>query len=242
MRALIASLRLNSLYSITMPFTWQSALTYPILPPSAVIGLLANALQRYRDDNHPLEYLDRLESDIIWAGSRLLSPCVIRSYTMSAITKWQDLIGGKFTNALGRQFAFTRRLQIAAVFQEGRYLEDLVRALQTTPLTCGDSESPATVEAAPRIADVTEFSAQLVTTRFAAPYSSQTRIEAGNGEVLLMHPRCKKTGRDFNLVSFIVPLRQERQIIYPDELTIRLTSEKALMIEAEDTGAVITYP
>lgn len=241
MKALIADLRLNSLYSVTMPFTWQSALTYPILPPSAVIGLLANALQRYRDDNHPLEYLDRLESDIIWAGSRLLAPCVIRSYTMSAITKWQDRLGGKFTNALGRQFAFTRRLQIAAVFQEGRYLDDLVPALQTTPLTCGDSESPATVENRPRIMEAEESGDSVVTTRFPAPYSQQTRIEGGNGEVLLMHPRCKKAGRDFNLISFIVPLRQERRVIYPAELTLRLTNERALRLGTDDLGVVIRY-
>ena len=50
MKAIVFTLRLNSLYSIRIPFTWQSALTYPLLPPSAIIGLIANALQRYKND------------------------------------------------------------------------------------------------------------------------------------------------------------------------------------------------
>ncbi|MGQ9510246.1 MAG: CRISPR-associated protein Cas5, partial [Thermodesulfobacteriota bacterium] len=53
MKALVFDIRVNSLYSIRIPFTWQSALTYPVLPPSAVIGMLANALQRYKNDKHP---------------------------------------------------------------------------------------------------------------------------------------------------------------------------------------------
>jgi len=57
MKVIICKLRLNSLYSIRVPYTWQSALSYPILPPSAIIGIFANALQRYKNDRFPLEYL-----------------------------------------------------------------------------------------------------------------------------------------------------------------------------------------
>lgn len=45
-------------------------------------------------------------------------PGVIKSYTTSAIVKWQDTIPGKFTNALGRQFAYARKLQILAIFKD----------------------------------------------------------------------------------------------------------------------------
>ncbi len=109
MKAIVFSIRLNSLYSIRIPFTWQSALSYPLPPPSSIIGMLANALQRYKNNRHPLEYLTMIEDDLLWAGSRLLSPCVIKSYTTSAIVKWEDKIGGKFTNALGKQFAYSRK-------------------------------------------------------------------------------------------------------------------------------------
>lgn len=141
MKALVFDIRLNSLYSIRIPFTWQSALTYPVLPPSAVIGMLANALQRYKNNNHPLKYLEDIENNLVWAGSRLLSPCVIKSYTTSAITKWEDLLGGKFTNALGRQFAYAKKLQVAAIFNNDMLINDVAEAVKSTPLTCGDSES-----------------------------------------------------------------------------------------------------
>ncbi|MFN3740593.1 MAG: CRISPR-associated protein Cas5, partial [Thermodesulfovibrionales bacterium] len=120
------NIRVNSLYSIRIPFTWQSALTYPVLPPSAVIGMLANALQRYKNDKHPLEYLDMIENEILWAGSRLFTPCVIKSYTTSAIVKWEDTLGGKFTNAMGRQYAYSKNLQIAAIFKKGWDINDIV--------------------------------------------------------------------------------------------------------------------
>lgn len=233
MKAIVANFRLNSLYSITMPFTWQSALTYPILPPSAVIGMLANALQRYRDDKHPLEYLNQLENDIVWAGSRLLAPCIVRSYTTSAITKWQDSVGGKFTNVLGRQFAFARQLQVAAVFHKEQYLVELCRALMTTPLTCGDSESVAAVEEKPKIQDVQLVEGMdVVTTEFPVPYSIDTRIQSGHGQVLLMHTRCRKVDKKIPLDSYLVPVKEARRILTPSQVTIILTKEeKALRIE-----------
>jgi len=125
MKALVFDIRVNSLYSIRIPFTWQSALTYPVLPPSAVIGMLANALQRQKNNKHPLEYLDLIENDLLWAGSRLLTPCVIKSYITSAIVKWEDTLGGKFTNALGRQYAYSKKLQIAAIFKNEMPLNDI---------------------------------------------------------------------------------------------------------------------
>ena len=61
MKAIALTIRLDSLYSIRIPYTWQSALVYPLPPPSAIIGMLANALQRYRNDQSPLYYLDKTE-------------------------------------------------------------------------------------------------------------------------------------------------------------------------------------
>ncbi len=113
---------------------------------SAIIGMLANALQRYKNDKHPLEYLALIENEIIWAGSRLITPCVIKSYITSAIVKWDDISPWKFTNALGRQFAYSKKLQIAAIFKNEVDINDIVEALKTSPLTCGDSESPISLD------------------------------------------------------------------------------------------------
>ncbi|NWF53096.1 MAG: CRISPR-associated protein Cas5 [Nitrospirae bacterium] len=241
MKALVFDIRVNSLYSIRIPFTWQSSLTYPVLPPSAVIGMLANALQRYKNNKHPLEYLDLIENDLLWAGSRLLTPCVIKSYTTSAIVKWEYKLGGKFTNALGRQYAYSKKLQIAAIFKNDTLLNDIAEALKASPLTCGDSESPISLDSEVSIKDVAEdIKDESIQTKYPVPFTKDTKIEDGNGQVYLMHERCKKSGNNFPLVSYMVPMREESKIIYPSTITIRVSNEKVFRIE--ETGDVVAKP
>lgn len=231
MKALVFDIRLNSLYSIRIPFTWQSALTYPILPPSAVIGMLANALQRYKNDKHPLKYLDLVEDNILWTGSRLLTPCVIKSYITSAIVKWEDTLGGKFTNALGRQFAYSKKLQVAAIFKNDLLIKDITDALLNTALTCGDSESPISIEGDILIRDVFENGKKDVVTEYPLPFTKETKIIEGNGQVYLMHERCKKQGNNFPLISYMVPIREEQKILKPSSLRVEVSDERILEIE-----------
>lgn len=239
MKALVFDIRLNSLYSIRVPFTWQSALTYPVLPPSAVMGMLANALQRHKNNKHPLEYLDLIENDLLWAGSRLLTPCIIKSYTTSAIVKWEDTLGGKFTNALGRQYAYTKKLQITAIFKGDNLINDIAEALEVSPLTCGDSESPISLDNEVMIRNVSEdIRDKIIQTEYPVPFNRDTKIEEGNGQVYLMHERCKRIGDNFPLVSYMVPIREEQKIITPSSLTIRISNEK--IFEIEGIGHVLT--
>jgi len=236
MRAIVFNIRINSLYSIRVPFTWQSALTYPILPPSAVIGLLANALQRYKNNKHPLEYLDLIEEDLLWAGSRLLTPCVIKSYITSAIVKWEDKLGGKFTNALGRQFAYAKQLQIAAIFKSDTVPDEITKALKLTPLTCGDSESPISLDGKVSVATVSEINKEIVKTEYPVPFTENTEIivseeSESNGHVYLMHERCRKRDNKFPLVSYMIPVKEENKIITPSSLVVRISDEKTFVIE-----------
>ena len=85
------------------------------------IGMLANAFQRYENARPPLEYLNEVEENVVWAGARLLekSPAVVKNYTTSAITKWEVELGGKSTNALGRQYVFTKNVEVVAVIDDG---------------------------------------------------------------------------------------------------------------------------
>jgi CRISPR-associated Cas5-like protein len=235
-KTLVFDIRINSLYSIRIPFTWQSALTYPVLPPSAVIGMLANALQRYKNNKHPSEYLDLVEGNLLWAGSRLLTPCVIKSYITSAIIKWEDTLGGKFTNALGRQYAYSRLLQIAVLFRDNMLINDIAEAVKIAPLTCGDSESPISLENTPITRDVTKADKGTIKTEFPIPFTQKTKIivdgeNESNGQVYLMHERCKKKGNNFPLVSYMVPLREEQKILKPSLLTVKVSDEPVYEIE-----------
>jgi CRISPR-associated Cas5-like protein len=239
MKALVFNIIINSLYSIRIPFTWQSALTYPILPPSAVIGMLANALQRYKNDKHPLEYLNLIEDNILWAASRLLAPSVIKSYTTSAIVKWEDALGGKFTNALGRQYAYSRKLQITAVFKDNSLVSDVIEALKNTPLTCGDSESPVSVGKIilQKLELIKDAKGRIVHTEYPIPFTKDTGLIEGNGQVYLMHERCKKRESNFPLISYMVPVREEQKILKPSSLSVKVSDEK--VFEIEEIGNVL---
>jgi len=241
MKAIVFDIRINSLYSIRVPFTWQSALTYPVLPPSAVIGMLANALQRYKNNKHPLEYLALIENEILWAGSRLLTSCVIKSYTTSAIVKWEDTFPWKFTNALGRQYAYSKKLQAAAIFKSDTLTSNIANALKTSPLTCGDSESPISLDGEVMIKGVADdIKDETIQTEYPVPFTKDTKIEDGNGQVYLMHERCMKKNKDFPLISYLVPLREERKILSPSYLKVKISDEKTFKIDG--IGYILTRP
>jgi len=238
MKLLVVDIVLNSLYSIILPFTWQSALSYPQLPPSSVIGLLANALQRYENKKSPKEYLKIVEKEILWAGSRMMSPCVIKSYTMSAIVKWEDTIGGKFTNALGRQFAFSTKMQIAAIFNTDSWIEIIEKAILSTPLTCGDSESCISVCGEPSLYDIVKMAIlenEEIETDFPFPFDVDLfKIQGEGGKIFLVHERCGKTNGvkkgkgTFPLVLYMFPLKEENGIMHPGKVKLKLKKPLSL--------------
>lgn len=239
MVALKFDIRINSLFSIRVPFTWQSALTYPVLPPSAVIGLCANALQRTKNDRHPLEYLAEIEGQTIWAVSKLTSPCVVKSYITSAITKWGDTIGGKFTNALTRQFAFAKSMQCVLILTNEDIARKIANALTTAPLTCGDSESPIILDTSPNIVTVEETNSQEVKTSFPVPFAKGLTIVNGKGLIYLMHERCMAIEGKFPLKNFIVPLTEEKKVLQPTEITVAARSLKVLRLSNDSEDYIV---
>ena len=242
MKAIAFTIRLNSLYSIRIPYTWQSALTYPVPPSSAIIGMLANALQRLKNNQSPLYYLDEVEDNVEWVGARLLSPAVVKSYTTSAITKWNVEVGGKSTNALGREFAFTNTIEVAVAVKKDSFIQELVNALQNAPITCGDSESIATIEDIKPFLKTDELRFKpkaKLETQFPLPFNlEKIEIIEGFGRLYLVHERCRKKGGKFPLVNYLFPLREEHGVLYPTELTIRIKSPVSIL-EIESIGIVI---
>lgn len=241
MKAIAFDIRANSLYSIRIPYTWQSALTYPLPPPSSIIGMLANALQRCENNKHPLEWLDEVEENTIWAGTKLLSPCVIKSYTTSAITKWEVGRGGKATNALGRQFAYSRSLRIVAIVKNHLFAESLKASLETAPLTCGDSESPISLENKADIKNVAIVDLPEIRTEFLVPFNKEIQIQEGSGSIYLLHERCKKHGNNFPLRTYLLPLREVGKVYHPSYVVLK-TPKDAVVFDIEDIGYVCHFP
>lgn len=235
MIALVATLTINSLYSIRIPYTWQHAITYPVLPPSAVLGLAANALQRYKDCKHPLEYLSLIEDTVVWAGSRLLSPCVIKNQNVSTLLVFEGpIFETKFTDVYGREFAYARNLEIALIFKDKSIAEDAAKALRYVPVTCGDSESSATITHV-KIHDVmTAGVAETCKTPYPVPFRDSVILKGGKGTIYYMHERCFNKGEKMPLRSYIVPIAERNNgVIIPTILEIQDSQSITLDIDGQ---------
>lgn len=229
MKGLILTIRLNSLYSVRIPFTWQSSLTYPILPPSSIIGILANVLQRYKNDKDPLHYLNIVEKKVFWCGSHLLSSCIIKSYITSAVVKWEINVGGKCTNALGREYAFSKELALMFLFNNDYdeiSIEEIRNAFLNSPIFCGDNESLATVISIIE-KDVEECEkekiGEKITTSFPVEFEKISLEEGISGIFFLMHKRLKKSEDkkdSFPLTMYLCPLIKKDNILYPTLIDI----------------------
>jgi len=243
MKALVYDLRANSLFSIRIPYTWQSALSYPLPPPSSIIGMLANALQRYKNNKHPMEYLSEVERNIKWAGAKLVSPAVIKSYTTSAITKWEVDRGGKSTNALGREYVFVRNIQIVTVIEDELLAKELVGALKNAPITCGDSESLVSIEEPGVLqnAEHCKFPSDLeIETDYPVPMKlEKLEIFEGTGRLYMMHERCRKIGKKFPLANYLLPIKEEDGVLKPSKFKIKIKKEIA-GFEIAGIGKVIS--
>jgi CRISPR-associated Cas5-like protein len=141
-----AVLQPASLYSMRLPYTHQSALTYPLPPPSTILGMLAAALQR-AEDRPPLECLEEIEDGVETCAALADegTPIVARSCVVSLITKIQSAGEGKVTDALPRQFAHTHEVTILAFSGDRELLDRTCQAVQRAPITLGGSESLAAV-------------------------------------------------------------------------------------------------
>jgi len=101
-------LKLSSMYSIRIPYSYQCARTYPLPAPSTIKGLCANALWEYESGN-PIEKLKEIHQASIGASSRTdssiaVSSCIVRIIPM---------------NALLKEFAFTPCIDCMIVLKKG---------------------------------------------------------------------------------------------------------------------------
>ncbi len=212
----------NSLFSMRIPYTWQSALTYPIPPPSAVIGIVANAIQRCEWVNnlsaiksaHPIDVLKYCEEKIDWATATISGNAILKSHIVSTIMKFKYDIGGKATNALGRQFGFLSGKFRAAVLSKDEDFLHLVKyALAHSPITIGDSESLASVVdvSEPIEADVLRDCAGFeFETNFPVPLRLVEK--PAGGTIFWVHERCEPEKKKMQLHEHIFPIVDRRGI------------------------------
>jgi CRISPR-associated Cas5-like protein len=234
MQALSVELRPGSLYSMKVPFTYQSGLAYPLPPPSTLQGLLANALQRWEGIG-PLEALDAVEGQVHALAAWALGPIVVGAYIVSAVTAFEGGPGRKPTDALARQFAFTAGLGVAVVGDEA-FLARLAPALRRTALYLGDSESLVTCDAL-HLADVgvrTAVAGEAVRLRGYAPAS----LLEGYGPELDIYWVQTACRRPQALHPYLFPLRRAGDRLLPATIAARLTAG-VQVVEGEPFGALL---
>ena len=220
MKVLLFNLMPNSLFSIRIPFTWQSALTYPLPPPSTIIGMVANAIQRAESVKHPMDYLSECEQNIIWSAATLRGydsssvRIVLKSHIVSTIMRFDYELGGKGTNALGRQFGFVDGfIRCALLSENSEFLIRARNALLTSPVTLGDSESTATVISVSGPLEMDMAGDKEFRSNYPVPLRVVDDIVEG-GTIFWVHERCiadvKK--KDIPLYEHIFPIVENKGI------------------------------
>lgn len=238
MKALVCHLLPGSLYSIKVPFTHQSGLVYPLAPPSTLKGLLANALQRY-DDIGPLEALAEVEREVRCLGSYALSPIVLKTHIVSSVNAFELSAGGKATDALSRQFAFTHRLGVAVIGDAEPFLDRLATALSRGSVSLGDTESLVTCAdiAVEELSVRPGLVGEAIQTQLYVPVPW---IEgyAADHEIYWVHTEC---WRPQALHPYLFPLTRSGDILLPTAIEGRL-AQPAEIAEGATCGQIVVPP
>ncbi len=237
MVALRVSLLPCALYSMRMPFTFQSALTYPLPPPSTIKGMFANALF-LAERGSPLDHLDCIEQALVFASAFASAPIAVKSHIVRLVRL--DKKGQ--TDALPREFAQTPQPITAVAATEDRDLaQRLVNALRRAPISLGDSESLCSVVHAELcdVQDVTEAAPVDVAGYFPEDAAAK---QLSQGTLYWVHEVCHKASE---LVPYVFPLLQQKQVLQPTAVRVvpasgvrvlRIAQECFLVAEGSEHG------
>jgi CRISPR-associated Cas5-like protein len=217
----------SSFFSIRQPHSFQSAIAYPLPPPSTLKGLMANAMLQ-NSKTTPLKALEEIESKIFLCTALSRHPLSLSSATI----RLRVFDKGKWSkDALPRQFAFTHRISCAALSNDGDYINRLSGALKSSILYLGDSESLLTMlesKAVPVEAEKLKQGSEIEINS----YAPAELFEEIYGEATLYwvfeNASEHKTQR-----RYVFPLKNRGNILYP--LTLRGKLKKdAILFKVAD--------
>jgi CRISPR-associated Cas5-like protein len=234
MLAIEFRLKVSSMYSIRVPYSYQCARTYPLPAPSTIKGLCANALWRKEDEN-PIELMGAIQKASLGATSRAERPIVVSSNTISIVDLSKK--EGKKTNALLRQFAFTPYIDCLIVFKDGseslgKKVED---ALKVSPVYLGDSESlvcvkPESISSVEAAEAVTEGKEVTVNSLLRFDFIKDKQI---NEKGVVLYMQDDPCADDAVLDRYVAPLRQEGDTYRPLDYFSFVSAKKGLIIRGE---------
>ncbi len=205
----------QSLVSMRLPFTWQAATSYPLPPPSTVLGLLANALWEAGKRSHPMKALGEIEgaSPRVWVGA----PGKMTA-TYTTVTTWFGE-GGLKSNILPRQFLFAPGgFEVFVLFEGEELAWEAAEALRRAPVYLGDSEGLASVREF-ELLEAEETKGPVPEAELGAYFNLNLLAEESptpKGTLFWVNERCNIRGSD-QMVPYLFPVVQEGKAWKPAE-------------------------
>jgi len=227
MTALEFRLKLSSMYSIRIPYSYQCARTYPLPAPSTIKGLCANALWQ-KEGGQPAKIMGDIHKASLGATSRAIYPIEISSCTVRVIP----------IDARLKQFAFTPYIDCMIAFkQEAEELAGkIAEALSVSPVYLGDSESlvsviPDTLRLISTAKDIEEGDYVSINSLVKFDYIKENEVSE-KGVVLYMQDDPIAT--DAILDRCLAPLKQKGDSYYPMDTFSFLSSVKGSLFKGEN--------
>ena len=212
-----------SFFSIRQPQSFQSAIAYPLPPPSTLKGLFANALHQ-NSKKDPLKTLEEVEAKIYLCTALSRHPLSMSLATV----RMRVFDKGKWgKDALPRQFAFTPKISCVALSDDSDYINHLSNALGSSILYLGDNESLITVSEA-KVLDIETSNIKQGSEIELNTYAPLELFESIYGEATIYwvfeNASEHKTQR-----QYIFPLENRGNVFYPSTFRGRLKKEATLL-------------
>ena len=235
MTAVEFRLRLSSMYSIRVPFSYQSARIYPLPAPSTIKGLCSNALWQNEGGN-PVEIMKEIQNKSIGAAARAEHPIEVSSCTVRVVPM----------NALLRQFAFTPYIDCLIAFKDGEEALSgrIAESLKVSPIYLGDSESLGTV-----MPDSIHHISTGTCVEKGESVSVNTLVNFDlieNGKVdpkgLVLYMQDDPVAVEASLRRHLAPLRQEGDSYYPVEAFSFSASVRSILFTGKRLRVLLSEP
>jgi len=227
-------LKVSSMYSIRVPYSYQCARTYPLPAPSTIKGLCANALWR-KEGGDPVALMKTIHEVSLGATSRAEQSIAVSSCTVQMVPK----------NVLLRQFAFTPNIDCLIVFRDdgenvGKRVEE---ALKVSPIYLGDSESlvcvkPESIYSTEIVEDVTKGQEVIVNSLLKFDFIKDKPIDK-KGIALYMQD--DPIDSEAVLERYIAPLIQEGDNYKPLNSISFISAKKAFIVKGQRVRGIFCY-
>ncbi len=226
MLAIEFRLKVSSMYSIRVPYSYQCARTYPLPAPSTMKGLCANALWR-KEGGDPANLMKAIHENSLGATARAEQTIAVSSCTVRIIPM----------NALLRQFAFTPYIDCLIVFKDGHEIlgNRVAEALKVSPVYLGDSESlvcvkPESISSVGAAEDVAEGKEVTVNSLLKVDFIKDKQI---NEKGVVLYMQDDPCAADAALDRYVAPLSQEGETYRPLDYFSFVSAKKGLVVRGK---------